>query len=451
MIRRAAVALALVAAGCGGSITPNVLPLPDAPNSTVIPFPSAPGGSARTAASSAPAPDTSTPPPPSAFKLQGPDAATIYGLAAGAYPRATRERWWEPAYLVDAQSRMDELFPSHRVAKAATPRPLRRGSEIALTFHPAGQTQTLDTYLARNPATGLLILRGDTILFERYQYGRRDTHRFASWSMAKTVTSMLIGIAIAEGKIRSLDDLPSAYVPALEGSPYGATPLRHLLTMSSGVKFREDYSGDDDSTRLAIDTFLERSAGGAAAVTRYTEREAEPGTRFSYASAETQVLGLVLRAAIGRPVADYLSEQIWQPMGAESDATWLIDKAGQESTYCCLNAVLRDYGRLGLVLANGGRVGDRQVIPAAWITEATTAPSPYLAPWVATRFFGYGYQTWIFPEARGFALLGIRGQVVYVDPASQLVMVQTAVRPIEDARARETVGLWYALREAYGR
>jgi CubicO group peptidase (beta-lactamase class C family) len=138
-------------------------------------------------------------------------------------------------------------------------------------------------------------------------------------------------------------------------------------------------------------------------------------------------------------------------MGAESDATWLIDKAGQESTYCCLNAVLRDYGRLGLVLANNGRVGDRQIIPAEWIAAATTAPSPYLAPWIATRFFGYGYQTWIFPETRGFALLGIRGQVVYVDPASKLVMAQTAVRPIEDPRGRETVALWYALRDVYGR
>ena len=190
--------------------------------------------------------------------------------------------------------------------------------------------------------------------------------------MAKTVTSMLVGIAIEEGRIRSIDDRPSEYVPALAGTAYGATPIRHLLTMSSGVRFREDYSGRDDVAQLVADTFRGVGPGGPPAVTAYNERDAAPGTRFAYASAETQVLGLVVRAAVGRPVAAYLSEKIWQPMGAEADASWLIDRTGQESTYCCLNAVLRDYGRLGLLLASDGRVGDRQVIPKAWLAAATT-------------------------------------------------------------------------------
>ena len=142
--------------------------------------------------------------------------------------------------------------------------------------------------------------------------------------------------------------------------------------MSSGVRFREDYTGDDDVARLARDTFLRLGKGGVDAVTPYNERVAPGGTRFSYASVETQVLGLVLTSATGRTAAEYLEQKIWQPMGAEADATWLIDRAGQEATYCCLNAVLRDYARLGLLLAHDGNWRGRQIIPAAWIQDATS-------------------------------------------------------------------------------
>jgi CubicO group peptidase (beta-lactamase class C family) len=268
--------------------------------------------------------------------------------------------------------------------------------------------------------------------------------------MAKTITAMLVGIAVDEGRIRSIDDRPDAYVPELAGTEYGRTPIRHLLTMSSGVRFVEDYSGRDDASLLVADTFMGASPGGASAVTAFNERQAEPGTRFSYASSETHVLGLVLAAATRQPVAKYLSDRVWKPMGAEADATWLIDRAGQEAAYCCVNAVLRDYARLGLLLANDGRVGDREVIPRAWLLAATTvsAESAHLRPYVATRYFGYGYQTWILPdERRMFALLGLRGQAIYVDPEAQLVLVHTAVRKIPvDPGVIELGALWAGVR-----
>ena len=150
-------------------------------------------------------------------------------------------------------------------------------------------------------------------------------------------------------------------------------------------------------------------------------------------------MALVLRSVVGRPVAEYLQEKIWEPMGAEADATWIIDGSGQEATYCCLNAVLRDYARLGLLLAHDGRLGDRQIIPEAWLHAATTiAPNDWhLKPYAAPRHFGYGYQTWIFPgERRMFALIGVHGQAIYVDPASRLVMVHTAVRKRADRSKR---------------
>jgi CubicO group peptidase (beta-lactamase class C family) len=387
------------------------------------------------------------------FAASGPDAED-YSASAG-YPMGNRRTFYDIPMLVGSHSHLDEVFESRLVRKAATPSRLVRVVEPAITWRFQGLDLTLDDYLARNPATGLLIARDETIVVERYQYGRTDRDRLTSWSMAKTVTAMLVGIAIAEGRIRSVDDLAAAYVPALAGTEYGRTSLRHLLQMSSGVRFSEEYSGQDDVTTLVLDTYIQLGPGGVGAVTQFNNRVVPGGTMFSYASVETQVLGLVLRSVIGRPVAEYLQEKIWDPIGAEADATWLVDRTGQESTFCCLNAVLRDYARLGLLLAHDGNWRGRQIIPAAWIKDATTVreDQSHLRPGLATRFFGYGYQTWIFPgERRMFAFLGVRGQAIYVDPQSRLVLVHTAVRKQSvDPGTRETGALWQGVVRTLGK
>jgi CubicO group peptidase (beta-lactamase class C family) len=408
-------------------------------------------------------------PPPSPGAAPGPAAprftaggfdAAAYGSDDG-YPLGNRSTFCRLTYLVRSHSHLDEIFAARVIRRAARPSVLARATTLPdVTYTFQDERRTLDDYLMRHPTTGLLVARDDTILLERYQYGRNDRHRFTSWSMAKTLTAMLVGIAIAEGKIRSVDDPAERYVPALAGTEYGRTSLRHLLQMSSGVKFVEQYTGDDDVTELARRTFVGVKPGGVEAVKPFNEREAPAGTRFSYASSETQVLGLVLRQATGRPVAAYLEEKIWQPIGAEADATWLMDDTGQEATYCCINAVLRDWARVGLLLAHDGRWRGRQLIPAEWLQSATTvsADQPHLRPRVATRFFGYGYQTWIFPgdrlpgERRMFALLGVRGQAIYVYPAARLVMVHTAVRrqPGNDPGNIEASALWGGLVRLFG-
>jgi CubicO group peptidase (beta-lactamase class C family) len=376
------------------------------------------------------------------FAAGGPDAED-YGASEG-YPIGDRSTFFRIPFLVGSQSHFDQIFEGRLIRRATTPSSLARAaSEPAVRYEYQSQTFTLDDYLARNPATGLLVARDDTILIERYQYGRNDRHRITSWSMAKTVTSMLIGIAIADGHIRSVDDPAAAYVPSLADTEYGRTSLRHLLQMSSGVRFVEEYTGEDDISRLAADTFRQVGSGGVEAVTPFNVRIAPPGTRFYYASAETQVLGLVLRSAVGRPLADYLQEKIWEPMGAEADATWLIDRAGQEAAYCCINAVLRDYARLGLLLAHDGHWRGRQIIPAAWIEDATRVRPGQPQPGTGR----YGYQVWILSgERRMFALRGVRGQTIFVDPASRVVMVHTAVRKqARDPGVRETDALWLSL------
>jgi CubicO group peptidase (beta-lactamase class C family) len=383
------------------------------------------------------------------FSEGGPDAEA-YSASKG-YPVGDRSNWHLPPFLVGSHSHFDQIFEGRTVRPARIPSPLKRAAaEPVLRYQYQGQSHTLDDYLARNHATGLLVAQGDAILVERYQYARTDQHRFASWSMAKTVTAMLVGIAIAEGHIRSIDDHAAAYVPALAGTEYGRTSLRHLLQMSSGVRFVEDYvTRGSDARRLGSATFGQGGPGGVDAVRPFNVRAVPSGTKSSYASVETQVLGLVLRSAIARPVADYLQEKIWEPMGAEASATWLVDRSGQEVTYCCLNAVLRDYARLGLLLAHDGNWRGRQLIPRAWIEDATSVSpdQPHLRPGTAMPFWAYGYQVRIFPgERRMFVLDGFRGQRIFVDPASRLVMVHTAVRTQDrDSGDREENALWQGL------
>jgi CubicO group peptidase (beta-lactamase class C family) len=385
------------------------------------------------------------------FSDTGPDADELgasegypVGSLNAAGPRQMR-------YLVGTYSHFDELVKARVVTRAATPWSFRRAPaapEMSYSFQ--GERRSLDDFLRRNRVTGLLIAKDDTILYEHYRYARSDRDRFLSQSMAKTITAMLVGIAVGEGKIKSIDDAAQSYVPELQGSEYGKTSIRALLHMSSGVAFREVYDGNDDIAQLSRDLFGAGGKSAAASVAQFNTRVAPPGTVWHYASVETEILGLVLHAAIGTPVGDYLRDKIWQPMGSEADASWAIDGTGQEVGFCCFNAVLRDYARFGRLLANDGAWEGRQLIPRQWLLDATTV-SPgdaYLAPGTATGFYGYGFQVWLLPsEKRRFVLLGIRGQMIFVDPASKLVMVHTAVhaKPVDRDASREAIALWSAL------
>ena len=388
------------------------------------------------------------------FSDTGPDAA-LYGAAAG-FPLGTPATASQLGHLVGTYSHFDELFSSRSVRRATTPWLFKRAVEPAIFYSFRSERFSIEDYLGRNPTTGLLIAKDDTILYEHYQYARTDRDRFLSQSMAKTITAMLIGIAVSEGKIKSIDDLASAYVPGLANTEYGRTPIRDLLHMSSGVAFTEDYGGRDDVAQLSRDLFVKPGKDPIASVAQFNTRVAPPGKKWHYASVETEILGLVLRAATGEPVADYLHDRIWDAIGTEADASWAMDGTGQEVTFCCFNATLRDYARLGRLLAHDGAWEGRQLIPRQWLLDATTVQPTdgYLAPGTATPYFGYGYQVWILPgQQRRFALIGIRGQMILVDPASKLVMVQTAVRqnPSAPASNAETVALWSAVVEQLGK
>jgi CubicO group peptidase (beta-lactamase class C family) len=320
--------------------------------------------------------------------------------------------------------------------------------------------QRLDAYLREQRTTGLLIIKNGEILFERYQYARDKTMQMRSFSMSKTIIALLIGVALEKGIIQSLDDVVEKYYPALDDSAFGATTIRNLLQMSSGVRFAEDYSFNQKSDFFKFNQQLRNSKGEAGEAAKafrlFNEREYPQGLRFRYSSIETALLCKVLTQATQRTITELTREWLWNPMGAESDAFWLISAA--ERTENCgggFYATLRDYGRLGILMTNDGKRDDIQVIPKEFLFMATDASQQRVAfkPRRATSFFGYGFQTWLFPnKTRTFALLGIYGQSLFAQPATGLVMVETGAYELasDNYSFRKKLQLWASVLDGLG-
>jgi len=301
------------------------------------------------------------------------------------------------------------------------------GPALQPGFQKAGTTVTLDEYFTRNRVAGLLVLRGDTVLLERYGFGADRSSRFVSQSVGKSVVSILIGAAVARGKIASVTDPVTKYLPELGQSGYRNVTIKQTLQMATGVDYSEDYR-DSTSGAARIGAALVTGRPGFDEFVRSMKTTAvAPGTKFQYQSVNTQLLGMLLERVTGMTLAKWAEEVLWSRLGAESDAFFYQAKS-QPGTcaFACFNATLRDYGRIGLLMLNRGSVNGRQVVPASWVEESTTADADYLRPGGA-GLFGYGYQWWIPPGSDGaFMAIGIFGQSIYVNPARRIVIVQTS-------------------------
>lgn len=381
------------------------------------------------------------------------------------YPVGTSRNWFFDESVrvgsFTAQGEHPEIFGKvNTLAPSNTPMALPHAEQEPSIRWSTDRFKNLsvDDYLARQRIMGLIIAKDGVIQIERYQYDRKPTHRFLSNSMAKSITSLAVSLALEEGKIKSLDDRANAYAPKLAGTLYGETTIRNLLRMASGARFLEIYDGKDDLARFNTATMRD---GMEAAAKVITEREAPQGTRFSYASSETHMIAAVLRGATGKSVSEYLTPRLWQAIGAETSALWLADKIGLERAGGNFNATLRDYARLAIVLANDGVRPDdpqhRQIIPRDYLLDATDwhrVPEAF-QPGKATPYYGYGYQYWLFPgEHRRFALLGVYGQMIFVDPELKLVMVQTAANATAKAGqtslGKEADAFWRGVVRQYG-
>jgi CubicO group peptidase (beta-lactamase class C family) len=367
------------------------------------------------------------------------------GKAQG-YPIGNARNWfYDEAVRVGSFSNQGEIEgifggKANVLAASSAPMPLAKlDAEPRIRWSADnGRQLSIDDYLARERVMGLLIIKDGVVQVERYQYDRTAAQRFVSNSMAKSIVSMAVGIALQDGRIASLDDRADKYATKMAGTLYGETTIRNLLRMSSGAHFEERYDGKDDLERFGRAVIR---GGVEEAAKVITVRDAPQGTRFSYASAETEVLAGVLRGATGTSVSGYLGPRLWQAMGAETSALWRAERTGLERAAGNFNATLRDYGRLGIVLANDGLRPDtkQQLIPRDYLLEATDwrrAPEAF-RPRTATPYYGYNYQFWTFPtDKRRFAMLGVYGQMIFVDPELKLVMVQTTANAT--AKAGET-------------
>jgi CubicO group peptidase (beta-lactamase class C family) len=323
--------------------------------------------------------------------------------------------FWNQAQRDAAFRAMDRipLLAKWHTAEPGTVRPLPTGKPLPLPID-------VGAYMAGQRSSALLIVQGGKLRLERYGLGFDGSGRWTSFSVAKSFTSTLVGAALKDGPIRSLDDKVSDYITDMKGSAYDDVSVRQLLTMTSGVKWDENYS-DPKSDVAQFNNY--KAAPGIDALVGYMRRlprAAPPGTRWHYSTGETNLIGILVMAATKKPLAQYLQEKIWQPVGMEQKATWILNQTGHEISGCCLQAAPRDYARFGQFILEGAKVGGQAIVPDDWLEHATTKQADIGQPGR-----GYGYQWWTYDDG-SFAARGIFGQGIFIDPKRQLVVVSLA-------------------------
>ena len=309
--------------------------------------------------------------------------------------------------------RLPVLAEAAEIAPSANPLPLPAGKPL--------EVPGIDQYLAQQRAAGIVIVQDGKIRLERYGLDFDATGRWTSFSVAKSSTSTLVGAAVQDGFIKSLDDKVSQYIPDLRGSAYDDVTVRQLLTMSSGVRWNEDY--EDPKADVAQFNVVAPDPGVDATVSylRKLPRAHPPGTVWHYNTGETNLIGVLVSSATKKPLAQYLQEKIWQPAGMEAPATWLKGNTGHEIAGCCLQAATRDFARFGLfVLAGGKTAQGQQIVPADWFAQATVKQKDIGEPGR-----GYGYQWWTYDDG-SVAAQGIFGQGIFIDPKRKLVIASNA-------------------------
>jgi CubicO group peptidase (beta-lactamase class C family) len=281
----------------------------------------------------------------------------------------------------------------------------------------------IDAYMKDQRTAGLVVIQNGKIRLEKYGLDFSDEGRWTSFSVAKSITSTLVGAAIKDGYIKSINDKVSDYIPDLKGSVYDNVTIRHLLTMTSGVKWNEDYA--DPKSDVALFDAHKADPGVDATVSymRKLKREAPPGAAWVYKTGETNLVGVLVSSATKKNLSDYLSEKIWRPFGMEQDASWLLGSTGHEISGCCIQASTRDFGRFGVFMLGGGIANGKPVLPESWLAAATTKQVDTAPPG-----YGYGYQWWTMDDGT-YTAKGIFGQGIFVDPKRNLVIASNSNWP----------------------
>jgi CubicO group peptidase (beta-lactamase class C family) len=333
-----------------------------------------------------------------------------------AFPTNTDILFWRTSQRDAAFRALDRLpfLAKHRVVPAGgTPSVLPPGPPLALPLD-------IDAYMQGQRSAALMVMHNGQVRLERYGLDFDSEGRWTSFSVAKSLTSTLVGMAVRDGFIKSMDDKVSDYIAEMKGSAYDDVSIRQLLTMTSGVAWNENY---DDPTSDVAQFNNHKPKDGEDAVVSYLRklpRAVPAGTRWLYSTGETNLVGVLVARATKKTLSDYLSEKVWQPAGMAQQATWILSKTGQEISGCCLQAATQDFARFGQFILNGAQINSQPTLPEGWLPEATTSRTGIGLPGR-----GYGYQWWTYEDG-SFAARGIFGQGIFIDPARKLVIASNA-------------------------
>lgn len=343
---------------------------------------------------------------------------------------------------------MDEIFTTRSVPRSGPVWSLPR-ADRAPDFRYAlqGSSYGIEQFLDRTFTNALLILKDGQIVTEIYRNNTSEHTRFIGWSMTKSITSLLIGIALQEGRIKSLDEPVTRYIPELKGGGYDGATIRQVLQMRSGVDYEERYDFANPGIAASNhENALVKNVVRFADAGIKVKRKQPPGQGWEYKTLDTAILGWLLeRVSGGSTVAAYTAQRLWEPLGAEADGFYILDGepgVGREFSGAGFNATLRDFGRIGQLMLNEGKgPGGRQIVPAEWIRESTRptgGPGP-----------GYGYQWWTVANSSAYQAVGLQGQFIYVDPATRTVVVKLSYFPPDDTRSSAEAAAFFAAASAW--
>jgi CubicO group peptidase (beta-lactamase class C family) len=323
--------------------------------------------------------------------------------------------WSEPQRdaAFRALDRLPVLAKARTIHAGGKAMPLPAGTPLDLPLDVAA-------YMAGQRSAALLVVHDGKVRLERYGLGFDADGRWTSFSVAKSMTSTLVGAAIRDGHIKSMDDKVSTYLPQMKGSAYDDVSIRQLLTMTSGVRWNENYSDPNSDVARFNKHVPEDGVDALVSYLRRLPREVPAGTRWHYSTGETNLVGVLLAQATGKPLSVYLSEKIWKPAGMERDATWILNRSGQEISGCCIQAATRDFARFGLFILDGARIDGRSIVPDGWLSEATSTRTA-----IGQQGRGYGYQWWTYADG-SYAARGIFGQGLFIDPKRRIVIASNA-------------------------
>lgn len=358
-------------------------------------------------------------------------AVVLVAAIAGFWKRDDLVRLYHVNTLFDEDkivgnfSSMEGLFFHTDVKRSGEAAPLVEDKRtLAQAYAWKGQPKLVVDWLAQTRTTSFIVMQDGRIADEEYFLGTKPEDKRISWSMAKSFLSAMLGTAVADGRIKSLDDPVDAYVPRLKGTVYEGVKIRNVLNMASGVKFDEDYEAfGSDINKMGRVLALGGSMDDFAVALKARERE--QGVARQYTSIDTHIIGMVLRAVTGKDLPQLMAETLWSKLGVESDAVYLTDGYGVAFALGGLNMRSRDYARFGQMMLNYGQANGQQIIPADWVKASTAATAPAAAQ--TSDHMGYGYQWWVPVNADDeFYAIGIYGQYIYVNRPARVVIVKTS-------------------------